>query len=91
MNDELLDSTMIPVKKVVEDAHVFKDEILHIVLFGNHQKFFLIEQLFRELFNGKKVYKVINPDESSSQLLEIIKPKYQHVLRKYQFLFKDKH
>lgn len=64
MNDELLNSTMIPVKKVLKDANVSKDEILHIVLFGESYKIHLIEQLFRELFNGKKVYKVINPGES---------------------------
>lgn len=65
LNDELLDSIMIPVKRAIKDANVSKDDILHVILFGGSSKVHFIEQLFREFFNGKKIYKGINPDESA--------------------------
>ena len=50
---DLFRSTMVPVKKVMEDADLKKDEIDEIVLVGGSTRIPKVQQLVKEYFNGK--------------------------------------
>merc|ERR1712241_79805 len=64
LNIELFKSTLKPVKKVLEDAGMKKNEIHEIVLVGGSTRIPKVQQLVKEFFNGKEPSKGINPDEA---------------------------
>jgi len=64
LNMDLFRSTMVPVKKVMEDADMKKDEIDEIVLVGGSTRIPKVQQLVKEYFNGKEPSRGINPDEA---------------------------
>jgi len=64
LNMDLFRSTMAPVKKVMEDADLKKDEIDEIVLVGGSTRIPKVQQLVKEYFNGKEPSRGINPDEA---------------------------
>jgi len=64
LNMDLFRSTMVPVKKVMEDADLKKDEIDEIVLVGGSTRIPKVQQLVKEYFNGKEPSRGINPDEA---------------------------
>merc|ERR1712168_145868 len=64
LNMDLFRKTMVPVKKVIEDADMEKDEIDEIVLVGGSTRIPKIQQLVKEYFNGKEPSRGINPDEA---------------------------
>jgi len=64
LNMDLFKSTMKPVKKVLEDGELKKDEIHEIVLVGGSTRIPKIQQLVKEFFNGKEPSRGINPDEA---------------------------
>eukprot|EP01147_Barroeca_monosierra_P007376 gene7379-514_t len=64
LNMDLFRSTMKPVKKVLEDADMGKDEVDEIVLVGGSTRIPKIQQLVKEYFNGKEPSRGINPDEA---------------------------
>merc|ERR1712168_1645672 len=64
LNMDLFRSTMIPVKKVLEDGDMSKDEIDEIVLVGGSTRIPKVQMLVKEFFNGKEPSRGINPDEA---------------------------
>jgi len=64
LNNDLFRGTLKPVKKVMEDGEMKKDEIDEIVLVGGSTRIPKIQQLVKEYFNGKEPSKGINPDEA---------------------------
>ncbi len=63
-SQDLFRSTMKPVQKVMEDSDLKKSEIDEIVLVGGSTRIPKIQQLVKELFNGKEPSRGINPDEA---------------------------
>merc|ERR1712054_440615 len=53
-----------PVKKVLEDADLKKNEVHEIVLVGGSTRIPKVQHLIKEFFNGKEPSKGINPDEA---------------------------
>ncbi|XP_016339949.1 endoplasmic reticulum chaperone BiP isoform X2 [Sinocyclocheilus anshuiensis] len=64
LNMDLFRSTMKPVQKVLEDSDLKKTDIDEIVLVGGSTRIPKIQQLVKELFNGKEPSRGINPDEA---------------------------
>lgn len=66
LNMELFKSTLKPVRKVLEDAGLKKEQIHEIVLVGGSTRIPRIKQLVRDFFDGKEPTSGINPDEAVS-------------------------
>merc|ERR1711887_357188 len=64
LNMDLFRSTMVPVKKVIEDGDLAKDEVDEIVLVGGSTRIPKVQQLVKEYFGGKEPSRGINPDEA---------------------------
>jgi len=64
LNMDLFRSTMKPVQKVMEDADLQKSEVHEIVLVGGSTRIPKVQQLVKEMFNGKEPSRGINPDEA---------------------------
>merc|ERR1711931_483468 len=64
LNMDLFRSTMKPVKKVLEDSDLKKNEIDEIVLVGGSTRIPKVQMLVKEFFNGKEPSRGINPDEA---------------------------
>jgi heat shock protein 1/8 len=57
-------NTLVPVEKVLKDAGISKSQIHEVVLVGGSTRIPKVQQLIKELFNGKEPCKSINPDEA---------------------------
>ncbi|KAI1106556.1 78 KDA glucose-regulated protein-like protein precursor [Jackrogersella minutella] len=64
LNIDLFKRTLKPVKQVLDDAKIKKDEIDDIVLVGGSTRIPKVQTLLEEFFSGKKASKGINPDEA---------------------------
>lgn len=64
LNMELFKSTLKPVRKVLEDSGLKKEQIHEIVLVGGSTRIPRIKQLVRDFFDGKEPTSGINPDEA---------------------------
>uniref|UniRef100_A0A915K3Q7 Endoplasmic reticulum chaperone BIP n=1 Tax=Romanomermis culicivorax TaxID=13658 RepID=A0A915K3Q7_ROMCU len=64
LNMDLFRSTMKPVKKVMEDADMKKDQLNEVVLVGGSTRIPKVQQLLKEYFDGKEPSRGINPDEA---------------------------
>jgi len=64
LNMDLFRSCMDPVKKVLDDGDLTKDEVDEIVLVGGSTRIPKVQQLVKEFFNGKEPSRGINPDEA---------------------------
>lgn len=64
LNMDLFRSTMKPVKQVLEDADLKKEEIDEIVLVGGSTRIPKVQQLVKDFFNGKEPNRGVNPDEA---------------------------
>ncbi|ETS77864.1 glucose-regulated protein [Pestalotiopsis fici W106-1] len=64
LNMDLFKRTLKPVKQVLDDAKLKKDEIDDIVLVGGSTRIPKVQALLEEFFAGKKASKGINPDEA---------------------------
>jgi heat shock protein 5 len=64
LNIDLFKSTLTPVSKVLEDAHIQKSEVAEIVLVGGSTRIPKVQELVKEFFDGKMPNKGINPDEA---------------------------
>lgn len=62
--DDLFRSTMAPVESVLRDSKVSKADIDDIVLVGGSSRIPRVQQLLKELFNGKELCQSIHPDEA---------------------------
>jgi len=64
INSKAFESTLEPVKKVLKDAKILKNEVDEIVLVGGSTRIPKIQSLLQEFFDGKELNKSINPDEA---------------------------
>ncbi|KAI0133527.1 hsp70-like protein [Xylariales sp. AK1849] len=64
LNIDLFKRTLKPVKQVLDDSKLKKDEIDDIVLVGGSTRIPKVQALLEEFFGGKKASKGINPDEA---------------------------
>merc|ERR550537_1371103 len=64
LNQELFKGTLEPVKAVLEDAKLEKDEIDEVVLVGGSSRIPKVQSLLKDFFNGKEPNRGINPDEA---------------------------
>lgn len=64
LNMELFKSTLKPVRKVLEDSGLKKEQIHEIVLVGGSTRIPKIKHLVRDFFDGKEPTSGINPDEA---------------------------
>ncbi|KAI1095708.1 78 KDA glucose-regulated protein-like protein precursor [Rostrohypoxylon terebratum] len=64
LNIDLFKRTLKPVKQVLDDAKIKKEEVDDIVLVGGSTRIPKVQALLEEFFSGKKASKGINPDEA---------------------------
>merc|ERR1711975_13442 len=64
INNDLFKNTLGPVKQVLEDSGMKKNQIDEIVLVGGSTRIPKIQQLIKDFFNGKEPNRGINPDEA---------------------------
>merc|ERR1711937_75562 len=64
INADLFKSTLGPVKQVMEDSGLKKNQIDEIVLVGGSTRIPKVQQLIKDFFNGKEPNRGINPDEA---------------------------
>ncbi|KAL1228903.1 Heat shockprotein [Trichinella pseudospiralis] len=64
LNIDLFRSTLAPVKQVLDDAGLKKDDVHEVVLVGGSTRIPKVQQLLKEFFNGKEPSRGINPDEA---------------------------
>lgn len=61
---DLFNATLDPVKRVMSDSKLSKDEIAEVVLVGGSTRIPKVTQLLRDFFGGKQLNQSINPDEA---------------------------
>eukprot|EP01059_Diplonema_ambulator_P013728 TRINITY_DN242_c0_g1_i1.p1 TRINITY_DN242_c0_g1~~TRINITY_DN242_c0_g1_i1.p1 ORF type:complete len:679 (+),score=352.62 TRINITY_DN242_c0_g1_i1:39-2039(+) len=64
LNADLFKGTLEPVKAVLSDAGLEKDDIDEVVLVGGSTRIPKIQSLIKDFFNGKEPNRGINPDEA---------------------------
>merc|ERR1719352_654726 len=64
LNADLFKNTLNPVKQVMEDGDMKKNQIDEIVLVGGSTRIPKIQALIKDFFNGKEPNRGINPDEA---------------------------
>lgn len=64
LNIDLFKRTLKPVKQVLDDAKMKKEEVDDIVLVGGSTRIPKVQELLEEFFGGKTASKGINPDEA---------------------------
>lgn len=64
--EELVESTIDPIKQAVEDADISEKDINKIILVGGSTRIPLVQETLKTLFNTE-VYKGLNPDEVVSR------------------------
>eukprot|EP00811_Abedinium_folium_P018868 NODE_2779_length_2146_cov_9.186231.p1 GENE.NODE_2779_length_2146_cov_9.186231~~NODE_2779_length_2146_cov_9.186231.p1 ORF type:complete len:668 (-),score=206.64 NODE_2779_length_2146_cov_9.186231:62-2065(-) len=64
LNNDLFKNTLGPVKQVLEDSGLKKSQIDEVVLVGGSTRIPKIQQLIKDLFNGKEPNRGVNPDEA---------------------------
>ena len=62
--NDLFKKTLTPVQTVLDDSGLKKSEIDEIVLVGGSTRIPKIQQLIKDMFNGKEPNRGINPDEA---------------------------
>lgn len=61
--DDLVQSTLDPIKAAMKDAKLDKDDIDEVVMVGGMTRMPAIKKLVQDFFGKKKMYEGINPDE----------------------------
>ena len=64
LGEEVFNRIMKPVKQVITDSGMSKDEIHDIILVGGSTRIPKIQDLVASFFNGKTLNKSVNPDEA---------------------------
>ena len=64
LNTDIMRRVMDPVEQVLRDSKISKSEIHDIILVGGSTRIPKVQQLLSDFFNGKELYKSINPDEA---------------------------
>merc|ERR1711896_108416 len=64
INNDLFKNTLGPVKQVMEDSGLKKNQIDEIVLVGGSTRIPKVQQLIKDFFGGKEPNRGVNPDEA---------------------------
>lgn len=64
INGDLFKNTLGPVKQVMEDSGLKKNQVDEVVLVGGSTRIPKVQQLMKDFFNGKEPNRGINPDEA---------------------------
>jgi len=64
INNSLFKSTLKPVKQVLEDSGLKKNQVDEIVLVGGSTRIPKVQEMIKEFFNGKEPNRGVNPDEA---------------------------
>merc|ERR1712118_248724 len=64
INNDLFKNTLSPVKQVLEDSGMQKNQIDDVVLVGGSTRIPKVQQLIKDFFGGKEPNRGINPDEA---------------------------
>merc|ERR1711907_740152 len=64
INNDLFKNTLGPVKQVLEDSGLKKNQIDEIVLVGGSTRIPKVQEMIKEFFNGKEPNRGVNPDEA---------------------------
>ncbi|CAE7227403.1 BIP5 [Symbiodinium sp. CCMP2592] len=64
LNADLFKNTLGPVKQVLDDSGLKKNQVDEIVLVGGSTRIPKVQQLIKDFFNGKEPNRGINPDEA---------------------------
>merc|ERR1711988_98475 len=64
LNADLFKNTLKPVKQVLEDGGLKKNQVDEVVLVGGSTRIPKVQQLIKDFFNGKEPNRGINPDEA---------------------------
>merc|ERR1711896_80691 len=64
LNADLFKNTLGPVKQVMEDSGLKKNQVDEVVLVGGSTRIPKVQQLLKDFFNGKEPNKGVNPDEA---------------------------
>merc|ERR1711887_360723 len=64
INNDLFKNTLGPVKQVMEDSGLKKNQIDEIVLVGGSTRIPKVQEMIKEFFNGKEPNRGVNPDEA---------------------------
>merc|ERR1712129_437758 len=93
INNDLFKNPLGPVKQVMDDSGLKKNQIDEIVLVGGSTRIPKVQQLIKDFFNGKEPNRGINPDEAVAygaavniQVFEGERPmtKDNHLLGKFE-------
>jgi molecular chaperone DnaK len=63
LTQDLVDRCREPFRQALADGHLTPDELDAVVLVGGATRMSMIQELVRQLTNGKEPYKGVNPDE----------------------------
>jgi molecular chaperone DnaK len=63
MCEDIFQRSVGPVKQALQDAGIGPEKIDEVVLVGGSTRIPRVQQIVRELFNGKEPHKGVNPDE----------------------------
>jgi len=63
MCEDIFQRSVGPVKQAIQDAGVTPDKINEVVLVGGSTRIPRVQQIVKDLFNGKEPHKGVNPDE----------------------------
>jgi len=63
MCEDIFQRSVGPVKQAIQDAGVTPEQIDEVVLVGGSTRIPRIQQIVKDLFNGKEPHKGVNPDE----------------------------
>merc|ERR1712096_380365 len=64
LNNDLFKGTLDPVKQVLEDGGLKKNQIDEIVLVGGSTRIPKVQEMIKDFFNGKEPNRGVNPDEA---------------------------
>ncbi len=64
LNNDLFQSTLIPVEQAMKDARLKKSDISEVILVGGSTRIPKVRQILKEYFNGKEPSRSVNPDEA---------------------------
>ncbi|XP_065210445.1 heat shock 70 kDa protein II-like [Planococcus citri] len=64
LNSDFFKKAMELVEKTIRDAAIEKTQIHHVVLVGGSSRIPKIQKMLQDLFDGKELSKLINPDEA---------------------------
>ena len=77
INDDLFESLLSPIEKVLKDANVNKNDKFDVVFVGGSSNIPKIKEIIQIFFNDKKVIVCENPDETVAKGTAIMSSFYK--------------